>query len=343
MKFLKIHIAKWTKSEVEAFERGMRTHHKEFALIKKHEMSKSNKSIGEILQYYYVWKKLPRYNMWQNRKRYTVNSTQNIYSTQSAPIKHDEPNRNSADPRLRNRPRIDYSQSSNGSHFWGPNPVPAPVQPQNGERKRKRRDETEEFGEPTNLGVFDVSVYAGIDYEKLRQIKRSRLGVDILLDEHNEVDDFLLPLSSSSSDEGFWENDAVDDIPSTSVTSLFEDPVPSSFPDVQNYTNNNPSDNKEDEESQNSKQQILEYTSLAPDSWENEETPYGTNNKENESINAFINTTYSSTNVFRFPSVTNGSDAQNFSSASVDDDDSTKRLLKETQSQPEIQPESYFT
>jgi len=245
-------------------------------------------------------------------------------------IKHDEPNRNSADPRLRNRPRIDYSL------FWGPNPVPSPVS-QNGERKRKRREETDEFGEPTNLGVFDVSVYAGIDYEKLRQIKRSRLGVDPLSDDHNNLDEFLVPLSSSSSDEGFWENDVVDDIPPSSVSSsLFEDPVPSSFPDVQNETQNNnitdKDDDKEEESSSSSptsKQQIMEYPSLAPiDTWEPivyEEPCIGLSNV---------------LPIFRVPPVINGSsDAQTFSSASVDDD-TTKCV---TQSQPEIQPESYFT
>eukprot|EP01124_Arcella_intermedia_P024128 TRINITY_DN3995_c0_g2_i2.p1 TRINITY_DN3995_c0_g2~~TRINITY_DN3995_c0_g2_i2.p1 ORF type:complete len:417 (+),score=93.38 TRINITY_DN3995_c0_g2_i2:18-1268(+) len=175
---------KWYKHDVDSFEKGMRNHLKEFNLIKKHEMAKSPKTLTDIIRYFYLWKKLPRYTQWANRKKQP-----NIYSTQSAPLKLDEPSRSTANPRLRNRPRVDYSQSSNGSHLWSNFTeggavdvvpfVPAPVVgseevvvfDEMEERKRKRPAD-DEF----NVGGFEISVYAGIDYQKLREMRRRMNG-----------------------------------------------------------------------------------------------------------------------------------------------------------------------
>jgi len=180
-------------------------------------MNKSNKTMGELLQFYYVWKKLPRYNLCQNRKRSTIsaNNNQNMYNIPTVPIKPDEPNRQTVDHRLRNKPRVDYSVSSNGSHYWNQN---APIN--NGVvRKRKRLEDIENPCE-SHLGVFDVSVYAGIDHEKLSQIKRMRLGLDPY------VEDPLVDDISLSSEESFW-----DDNENQSSSVFEENQGPSSLSD----------------------------------------------------------------------------------------------------------------
>lgn len=172
--------ALWSRSDVEAFEVGMRNRLKEFGEIKKYEMKDSEKTLGDVVKYYYLWKRLPRYHMWLARKRYPSSSS--VYAPFSAPIKHDEPHRQSADPRLRNRPRIDYSLSSNGSHFWSSTAVA-------GKRRRATEDSVDnselDVEEPApsyldynNLGVFDVTVCGDIDEEKERARKRRRLDAN---------------------------------------------------------------------------------------------------------------------------------------------------------------------
>jgi len=130
----------------------------------------------------------------------------------------------------------------------------------------------EEVFEP-NLGVFDVSVYASIDYEKLRQIKRMKLGVDSVTSEDANLIDDLLVSPYSSDNESFWDdNDTVDSVPSNGI-SLYEDQAPSSLSD----THNDNMDDNDHETPSTPGKQIKTAGALASfgveDGWEN--IPFG--------------------------------------------------------------------
>jgi len=58
----------WPEHEVQKFETGMRFHHKRFRKILKEDMIGINKTLGNVMQYYYTWKKLPRYAPWKKRR-----------------------------------------------------------------------------------------------------------------------------------------------------------------------------------------------------------------------------------------------------------------------------------
>jgi len=143
----------WSKSDNEAFEKGMRTYYKEFSPIKKHVMS---------IQ-------LLRYSLWLNRKHYTpVSTLQNIYSAQSAPIKYDEPNRHFTIPDFAIAHALIIPNLPMEAIFGGPHlhilllyqPPQSPPQVVNGNGNVER---TLTMRVTPNMGVFDVSVYAGID------------------------------------------------------------------------------------------------------------------------------------------------------------------------------------
>jgi hypothetical protein len=173
----------WNEADVLKFEAGMRFHHKRFPKILKDDMVGVNKSLQDVMSYYYTWKKLPRYGPWKKRRMTSRSlafdserpapapSPAPVYDPQTnAPVKFDEFFEFRQFMGLRSRPRIDYSSSSSGTHIW---------RTATGGYKRKQRqeestDSEEEGKEFPPLEVFDVSVYADIDLDMVRHVKRAR-------------------------------------------------------------------------------------------------------------------------------------------------------------------------
>jgi len=174
----------WLEADVQKFETGMRFHHKRFPKILKDDMGGGNKALRDVMQYYYTWKKLPRFAPWKKRRMtsrslatfeadrpITSPSPAPIYDPQTnAPVKFDEFFEFRQFMGLRSRPRIDYSSSSSGTHIW---------RTATGGYKRKQRqeestDSDEEGKEYPPMEVFDISIYADIDLDMVRHAKRAR-------------------------------------------------------------------------------------------------------------------------------------------------------------------------
>eukprot|EP01125_Pyxidicula_operculata_P020466 TRINITY_DN7568_c0_g1_i1.p1 TRINITY_DN7568_c0_g1~~TRINITY_DN7568_c0_g1_i1.p1 ORF type:complete len:593 (+),score=114.92 TRINITY_DN7568_c0_g1_i1:1-1779(+) len=211
-------LVKWTKAEVDNFERGMKNYHdnsNRFQLIKRNELSKSSKSRADIVHFYYIWKKLPRYIVWQ-MKRKLSSSALSSYNTYSIPLKNEEQSHR-LDPRLRSRPRIDYSQSSSGSHLWhdtttAPTQVEVPEVHTEITIKKRKHSELETGGareKANTLNAFNIEIFVDIDFDQVREIKRRRCAVldPKLVDEIDKMEDSMLispvssPLSHSSGDD----------------------------------------------------------------------------------------------------------------------------------------------
>ncbi|KAK6103830.1 ELM2 domain family protein [Brugia pahangi] len=62
--------AKWNDQDCELFERGMQMYGKNFCLIKR---LLPHRTVGEIVHFYYIWKKTERHDMYQERVRETKN------------------------------------------------------------------------------------------------------------------------------------------------------------------------------------------------------------------------------------------------------------------------------
>ncbi|KAL3994870.1 ELM2 domain family protein [Acanthocheilonema viteae] len=58
--------AKWNDQDCELFERGMQMYGKNFCLIKR---LLPHRTVGEIVHFYYIWKKTERHDMFQERIR----------------------------------------------------------------------------------------------------------------------------------------------------------------------------------------------------------------------------------------------------------------------------------
>jgi hypothetical protein len=166
----------WNEIDVQKFEAGMRFHHKRFRKMLLEEMVGVKKTLKEVMQYYYTWKKLPRYAPWKKR-RMTLRSLDSertsaapitIDPQTNAPVKFDEFFEFRHFLGLRSRPRIDYSSSSSGTHIW---------RTTTGGYKRKQKEEstdTDDEKEYPPLEVFDISVWADIDLDLMRAAKRAR-------------------------------------------------------------------------------------------------------------------------------------------------------------------------
>jgi len=50
--------------EISAFEKGMKSYPKEFWKIKKYYLGKMDKTVADLVHYYYIWKKSDRYTLW---------------------------------------------------------------------------------------------------------------------------------------------------------------------------------------------------------------------------------------------------------------------------------------
>jgi len=132
----------------------MKTYYKKFAKIQRLVRTKT---LAEVIHFYCFWKTTERYDDWKFEQFYksqNANYNSCLSLPYTVPLKEDEAvDRAQADPRLRNRPRVDYSSALNGPT-----------------RKRKVREESHEH--PL---CFDVGVYVDIDWERVRQIKKQRI------------------------------------------------------------------------------------------------------------------------------------------------------------------------
>ncbi|XP_021356745.1 mesoderm induction early response protein 1-like isoform X2 [Mizuhopecten yessoensis] len=57
----------WSEEECRNFENGLRTYGKDFYLIQQNKVK--TRSVGELVQFYYLWKKTERHDMFANKNR----------------------------------------------------------------------------------------------------------------------------------------------------------------------------------------------------------------------------------------------------------------------------------
>lgn len=60
-------LALWSEEECRNFENGLKAHGKDFHLIQQHKVR--TRSVGELVQFYYIWKKTERHDMFANKAR----------------------------------------------------------------------------------------------------------------------------------------------------------------------------------------------------------------------------------------------------------------------------------
>eukprot|EP01124_Arcella_intermedia_P024170 TRINITY_DN400_c0_g1_i2.p1 TRINITY_DN400_c0_g1~~TRINITY_DN400_c0_g1_i2.p1 ORF type:complete len:344 (+),score=32.77 TRINITY_DN400_c0_g1_i2:69-1100(+) len=58
----------WSNSDIEDFEKGMLSYPKQFDKIKRFEMKRSKKLVKDLVEFYYVWKTLERYQDWEDER-----------------------------------------------------------------------------------------------------------------------------------------------------------------------------------------------------------------------------------------------------------------------------------
>ncbi|XP_006815127.1 mesoderm induction early response protein 1-like [Saccoglossus kowalevskii] len=57
----------WSEEECRSFENGLRTYGKDFHMIQQHKVR--TRSVGELVQFYYLWKKTERHDQFANQAR----------------------------------------------------------------------------------------------------------------------------------------------------------------------------------------------------------------------------------------------------------------------------------
>lgn len=57
----------WSEEECRNFENGLKAHGKDFHLIRQHKVR--TRSVGELVQFYYIWKKTERHDVFANKAR----------------------------------------------------------------------------------------------------------------------------------------------------------------------------------------------------------------------------------------------------------------------------------
>jgi hypothetical protein len=174
-------LTKWSESDIDDFEKGMRNHYKDFNKIKQNELVHSNKTTADILQYYYIWKKLPRYSVWQEQK------------TQEEELRSQKLSRPIVPSAVFPSQEETRSFSSN-------------VIEDNSEDQMLHRSNLKRKHSEITPVVYDISVQGGLDYDKLRRIKRLRLGLEPFIGDPLQDD------ISLSDNENFWDE--------TSFTSI---------------------------------------------------------------------------------------------------------------------------
>lgn len=57
----------WSEEECRNFETGLRLYGKDFYLIQQNKVR--TRSVGELVQFYYLWKKTERHDVFANKNR----------------------------------------------------------------------------------------------------------------------------------------------------------------------------------------------------------------------------------------------------------------------------------
>jgi hypothetical protein len=96
----------WTSLEVTLFELAMKTDPKNFREIRRRVRSKS---LQDVIQFFWYWKTTARYKEWRKKDRFSIQGSVNFTLDHHISFKNEEVERN---PRLRKRPRVDYSYSN---------------------------------------------------------------------------------------------------------------------------------------------------------------------------------------------------------------------------------------
>lgn len=60
-------VSLWSEDECRNFENGLRTYGKDFHMIQQHKVR--TRSVGELVQFYYLWKKTERHDVFANKTR----------------------------------------------------------------------------------------------------------------------------------------------------------------------------------------------------------------------------------------------------------------------------------
>ncbi|GBP41409.1 Mesoderm induction early response protein 1 [Eumeta japonica] len=61
------HASLWSEEECRNFENGLKAHGKDFHLIRQNKVK--TRSVGELVQFYYIWKKTERHDIFANKAR----------------------------------------------------------------------------------------------------------------------------------------------------------------------------------------------------------------------------------------------------------------------------------
>lgn len=61
------HASLWSEEECRNFENGLKAHGKDFHLIRQYKVR--TRSVGELVQFYYIWKKTERHDIFANKAR----------------------------------------------------------------------------------------------------------------------------------------------------------------------------------------------------------------------------------------------------------------------------------
>ena len=54
----------WSKSDIMDFEVGLNNHNKDFRSILQYEMGASGKSLKQIIEFFYIWRRTERFLRW---------------------------------------------------------------------------------------------------------------------------------------------------------------------------------------------------------------------------------------------------------------------------------------
>ena len=136
----------------------MSQHYRKFRLAQR--LFVKTKTLPEIVHFFYSWKHTRRFAEWQ-REQILRNNRREAALQPTLPLKEGLNGRTS-DSRLRDKPRVDYSIAMAGQKT-----LPGYLSRDIGGRKRKREEHEE-------LPPFDISVFADIDWDRVRAIKRAR-------------------------------------------------------------------------------------------------------------------------------------------------------------------------
>ena len=73
----------WSEEECRSFELGLRLYGKDFHMIQSQKVK--TRSVGELIQFYYMWKKTERHDVFANntrleKKKYTLHPGNNNYN-----------------------------------------------------------------------------------------------------------------------------------------------------------------------------------------------------------------------------------------------------------------------